>query len=166
VGDDHRVPTSVRPATPADAASIGTCHLACWRETYSGLLSPAWFAARDPERFAANWARMLADPATADVVVAEVDGEVVGFAQVVASMDTPPVRETQLVTIYLRAAQHGSGLGQALLDAALGDRPASLWVAEENPRAQRFYARNGFVADGTRALLESWEGLAEIRMVR
>ena len=157
---------SLRPATVADAAGIGPCHLACWQETYSGLLSPEFFAGRTPERFTANWARVLADPATAAVTVAEVDGEVVGFAQVVPSRDTPPVRDEELVTLYLRAAQHGSGLGQALLDAVLADRPASLWVAEENPRARRFYERNGFAADGERTVLEAWEGVAEIRMVR
>ena len=158
--------TTLRPATVDDAPGIGPCHLACWRETYAGLLSPAFFATRTPERFTANWARVLADPATATVTLAEVDGEVVGFAQVIASRDTPPVREEELVTIYVRAAHHGSGLGQALLDAVLGDRPASLWVAEQNPRARRFYERNGFAADGARTVLESWEGIVEIRMVR
>ena len=158
--------TTLRPATVEDAAGIGPCHLACWQETYAALLSPEFFAARSPERFTANWARVLADPATATVVLAEVDGEVVGFAQVVPSRDTPPVREEELVTLYLRAAHHGSGLGQALLDAVLADRPASLWVAEDNPRARRFYERNGFTADGERTVLESWEGIAEIRMVR
>ena len=157
---------TVRPATPDDAAGIGPCHLACWRETYAGLLSPAFFASRTTERFAANWARMLADPATAAVTVAEVDGEVVGFAQAVPSRDDPPVRAEELATLYLRAAHHGSGLGQALLDAVLGDRPASLWVAEENPRARRFYERNGFTPDDAREVIESWEGRPEIRMVR
>ena len=155
----------VRPATAADADAIGPCHLACWRETYAGLLSPAFFASRTPERFAANWALLLSDPAVA-VTVAEADGEVVGFAQVVPGRDTPPVRDEELATLYLRAAQHGSGLGQALLDAVLGDRPASLWVAEQNPRARRFYARNGFSPDGARQVVESWEGLAEVRLVR
>jgi len=156
----------VRPATPDDAAGIGPCHLACWRETYGGLLSPAFFASRSPERFTANWAQLLGDPATAAVTVAEADGEVVGFAQAVPSRDTPPVRDEEVATLYLRTAQHGSGLGQALLDAVLGDRPASLWVAEENPRARRFYARNGFVPDGAREVVEAWEGLAEVRLVR
>jgi GNAT superfamily N-acetyltransferase len=160
------VVTTLRPATLDDAAGIGPCHLACWHEAYAGLLSPAFLAARTPERFTTNWARMLADPATAAVTVAEVDGEVVGFAQVVPSRDTPPVRPEELATLYVRAAHHGSGLAQALLDAVLGDRPASLWVAEQNPRARRFYARNGFTADGARTVLESWEELAEIRMVR
>lgn len=109
---------------------------------------------------------MLADPALPPVVVTEVDGEVVGFAQAVPSRDEPPVRPLELTTLYLRAAQHGSGLGQELLDAVLGDRPASLWVADQNSRARRFYQRNGFAPDGAREVLESWEGLVEIRLVR
>lgn len=156
---------TVRPATAADAAGIGRCHLACWRETYSALLSPSFFAARDPDRFAANWARTLQE-APDSVVVAELDGEVVGFAQAVPSRDDPPVRPLELTMLYLRAAQHGSGLGQALLDAVLGDAPASLWVAERNPRARRFYERNGFASDGAREVLESWDGLVEVRLVR
>ncbi|MFQ1000424.1 N-acetyltransferase family protein [Modestobacter sp. SSW1-42] len=152
--------TTLRPATAADAAGIGPCHLACWRETYAGLLSPEFLAARSAERFTANWAQLLADPATPPVVVAEVDGEVVGFAQTAPSRDTPPARDEELVSLYLRAARHGSGLGQDLLDAVLADRPASLWVAEENSRARRFYERNGFAADGERAVLEASEGLA------
>jgi GNAT superfamily N-acetyltransferase len=157
---------TVRPATAEDAAGTGCCHLACWRETYAGLVSPAFFAGRDPDRFTANWARLLAGPGTPTVQVAEVDGEVVGFAQAATSRDDPPVRPLELTMLYLRAAQHGSGLGQALLDAVLADQPASLWVAERNPRARRFYQRNGFVPDGAREVLASWEGLVEIRLVR
>ena len=159
-------PGGVRPATPADAAAIGGCHVACHRETYAGLLSPAFLAARDPARFAANWARALARPGEPTTFLAAVDGEVVGLAQAVPSRDDPPVRPLELTTLYLRAAQHGSGLGQALLDAAIGDRPASLWVAEANPRARRFYERNGFRPDGTRAVVAAWEGIAEVRLVR
>jgi hypothetical protein len=64
------------------------------------------------------------------------------------------------------ASLHGSGSGQGLLDAVIGTEPAFLWTAELNPRAQSFYRRNGFVADGARKVAESWENLAEIRMVR
>jgi len=160
------LPGAVRPATPDDAAGIGPCHLACWRETYGGLLSPEFFAARDEARFTANWGRALAEPGDQTVVVAERDGVVVGFARSVPTRDDPPVRPLELETIYLRAAEHGTGLGQALLDAAVGGAPASLWVAEANPRAIAFYRRNGFSPDGAREVLTAWEGLVEIRLVR
>lgn len=50
--------------------------------------------------------------------------------------------------------------------AAIGSEPATLWVAEDNPRARGFYARNGFTPDGTRKVDEAADDLAEIRMVR
>jgi hypothetical protein len=40
--------------------------------------------------------------------------------------------------------------------------PAALWLADPNPRAQAFYRKHGFVADGT-ARVE--DGVREIRMV-
>ena len=53
------------------------------------------------------------------------------------------------------------------LDAACGTEPVSLWVAEDNPRAHRFYTRNGFTLDGashTEPFLG--ETLTEVRFVR
>lgn len=46
------------------------------------------------------------------------------------------------------ARRYGSGAGQLLLDAAVGDGGAYLWIADENPRALAFYRRTGFVQDG------------------
>lgn len=57
-------------------------------------------------------------------------------------------RDLELNGIYSLARVHGSGVGQALLDEALDDSPAFLWTATINPRAQSFYRRNGFAADG------------------
>lgn len=51
--------------------------------------------------------------------------------------------------LYVLESAHGTGVGQMLLDAALRDRPASLSVAADNPRAHAFYRRNGFRPDGT-----------------
>lgn len=48
----------------------------------------------------------------------------------------------------------------AVIDSA---EPAALWVADPNPRAQAFYRKHGFAADGT-ARFE--DGVREIRMVR
>jgi GNAT superfamily N-acetyltransferase len=66
--------------------------------------------------------------------------------------------------LYVHAADHGTGAGQALLEAVV-DRvePTGLWVADPNPRAQAFYRKHGFAADGT-AKVE--DGVREIRMVR
>ena len=61
----------------------------------------------------------------------------------------------EVYAIYVRPDAWGTGSGWALMDAAvawLADRwqEAILWVAEENPRARRFYERYGWVAESTR----------------
>jgi GNAT superfamily N-acetyltransferase len=72
-----------------------------------------------------------------------------------------------LPSIYVVASHYGSGAGQRLLDAALGDLPAFLWVADDNPRARAFYARNGFVPDGTTKVGPvAGTPVLEVRLVR
>ncbi|MHA7200304.1 GNAT family N-acetyltransferase [Arthrobacter alkaliphilus] len=69
--------------------------------------------------------------------------------------------------LYTLRRVHGLGVGQALVDAVIGNSAAFLWVLEDNPRAQAFYRKNGFRPDGTRELLPpEWHELPEIRMVR
>jgi ribosomal protein S18 acetylase RimI-like enzyme len=89
----------------------------------------------------------------------------VGFAGSVPA-GTDPAARSELWGLSLRTCLHGSGLGQRLLDASVGAEPAALWVAEANPRAQAFYRRNGFAFDGTKEVVEDWEGLVEVRMIR
>ena len=60
-----------------------------------------------------------------------------------------------MYAIYVRPEAWGTGSGWALMDAAvewLAERwrEAILWVAEENPRARRFYERYGWVPETTR----------------
>lgn len=77
-----------------------------------------------------------------------------------------PVREVELSSLYVLAAHHGAGIGQALLDTVLPPGiSAQLWAAESTPRARRFYERNGFLADGTRYVDEQLD-LPEVRYVR
>ena len=63
----------------------------------------------------------------------------------------PPSTPRQLGRLYVLPRRHGTGLGQALLDLALGVDPAYLWIMAGNPRAEAFYRRNGFVPDGLTA---------------
>ena len=86
-------------------------------------------------------------PGVAAVWVAESDG-VIGFAGTGGGDHAERPRPLELGAIYVLAEYHGTGAGQALLDAAIGDEPAFLFVARGNPRAIRFYERNGFVFDG------------------
>ena len=81
---------------------------------------------------------------------------------------TTPPASRELYFIYLLDAWHGTGIGQKLFDAAVDENePLYLWVADDNPRAHRFYVRNGFTADGA-SHVEPFlgESLTEVRFVR
>ena len=66
--------------------------------------------------------------------------------------------------LYVYAADHGTGAGPALLGAVVDpEESVALWVADPNPRAQAFYGKHGFVADGA---VQVESGVREIRMIR
>jgi GNAT superfamily N-acetyltransferase len=157
----------VRPARVEDAGQMARVHVRCWQETYRGVMpdavldDPGFPAAR--ERM---WTRVLTDERYRQnrVAVAEREGELAGIA-----MSGPPEDLTagwmrQLYVLYVYAACHGTGAGPGLLEAVIDPADsAALWVADPNPRAQAFYRKHGFVADGT-AQVE--DGVREILMVR
>ena len=161
------LPTGVelRPAVPADAEAGAALHMACWREAYTPYADPALLAERlaSSDRFVAAWTKQLADGPPR--VLAQADGELVGFSVVGPGRDGVDVAPTELYAIYVRAAWWGTGLGQHLWDAVRPEQACSLWVLEDNARARGFYARNGFVPDGARELYADL-GTWEIRMVR
>lgn len=164
MGTTHAL--TVRPAGVQDADAIAAVHVQAWREAYAHLLPPAFLAALDVDARAARWRGIIAHPEV-DVLVAERDDTLVGWTSAGPGRDEPAVRERELEGIYVLAAHHGSGAGQALLDAVLGTSPAFLWVAEGNPRAEAFYRRNGFERDGAvKHEPIGPHGLDAVRMVR
>ena len=136
----------VRRATVDDAGGIARVHIQSWRETYTPLVEPGELDDLSVERRTERWATNLAGGA--EVWVAESDGAVIGFSGVGGGNHEEHPRPLELGALYVLADHHGSGAGQALLDAAIGDAPAFLFVADRNPRATRFYQRNRFVFDG------------------
>lgn len=74
----------------------------------------------------------------------------------------------EIVALHTRPKTLGTGLGKALLDAALaqiGNRPVFLWAFRENRRALRFYEKNGLVPDGASRVSE-FDSAVEIRLIR
>ncbi|MGO4189221.1 GNAT family N-acetyltransferase [Pseudarthrobacter sp. TAF60_1] len=165
---------SVRRAVPADVERLAEVHLRCWQETYRGMLSDAFLAAVDPAGRLALWHQLLDRPEPAEVWAACDDGIVVGFAGIrrlpapgsPEGHPSPSSGDLELWGLYLLASHQGLGLGRRLLEAALGARAASLWVAADNHKAIGFYTRFGFSPDGAEDTIAGWENLREIRMVR
>ena len=89
---------------------------------------------------------------------ATIDGQPVGYLKVnvgAAQTELQDSQSLEIERIYVLAAYWGRGVGPVLLQEALrlaktqGKRYLWLGVWEHNPRALRFYEKNGFVAFGT-----------------
>ncbi len=153
-----------RLAVPDDAEAGAALHRACWIEAYGGLVSRdrLELALADwggPEK----WRRYLEHGPPRHLAVA--DGELVGFSCAGPAREDPSPAPTRLHAVYVRAAWWGHGVGQRLLDLAIGDAPAVREVFTDNARARAFYERNGFRPWGEPKTFERL-GLEEIYMVR
>ena len=83
----------------------------------------------------------LAQLANGQVIVAEVDGEIAGFAALVAG---------ELDGLFVEPDLLGLGIGKALVDAATHEarRKGFTLSVIANPRARGFYERCGFSVEG------------------
>lgn len=168
-----REPTIVREARQHDVDGIARVHVDAWRETYTGMVPERYFSDAAYRQRQAMWTRYLAmNPRPGGLTVA-VEGErIVGFSNAGPARGPDvekghtPARPLHLYSIYLLAAEHGKGVGSALLHAAIGHEPAQLWVAAGNDRAIAFYRRHGFMPDGVEVTDPDLERLVELRMVR
>jgi len=138
----------VRPARPDDAAAVAEVHVRTWQAAYEHVFGEERLASIDHTR-----RRTLAERAIASggVAVAEEDGRIVGFVSVGPSTDVEG--EGELFAIYVLPEAWGSGAGHGLMDAAkellrASYTDATLYVLEDNPRARRFYEREGWALDG------------------
>ena len=161
-------PFSIRRAEVADAPAIAGIHVQSWQETYNGLIAPDFLerATNDNARQQREkgWrATILQD--REEVFVAEQGGEVVAFASVGPARDHPGYSH-ELMTLYSLKRVQGRGIGQALLQAVMGQvrgqggNNLALWVLSSNP------TRQWYAAQGAREAGEKVEGeLYEVRMV-
>jgi GNAT superfamily N-acetyltransferase len=157
--------TIARP-TLDDADEMAEVHVAVWREAYAGLMPADYLASLDVAAFAEHRRERILHPRP-DVGewLARDAAEIVALTASGPARDPDPPVPFEFYAINVLARAHGTGLADALLDRAIGDRPAYLWVLDGNARAQAFYRRHGFADDGGRKP-EPETGVVEIRMSR
>jgi len=99
----------------------------------------------------------LNDP-RAVFLMAEIEGELAGYAKLVCDHIEPGIsaeKPIELNRLYSQQKFLGQGVGQTLMDACFdlarenGFDTIWLGVWEYNPRAQRFYEKNGFKEVGS-----------------
>lgn len=153
---------SLRRAGPGDASAYAETHVRALRETYAHIMPEEFhrhYESRVDELTERHRNRLQQESdGTSEGrswVGLDSAGRIVGFAAVGPKRDVEWQRGVpsssiglELHNIYTLASAHGSGLGQRMLETAIGKRAAFLWILNDNPRAERFYRRNGFVPDG------------------
>ena len=146
----------VSPARVEDAEELTDLHLDVWEEAYAGLMPASVFAERRAGRDARveSW-RTIIGTGSSDNLLAwsdewSDDGSLVGFSSTGPGRDDPAddLPGLEVMALYVRAAVYGTGVGHALLTAAIGPAAAYLWVLDGNARAIAFYERQGFAFDG------------------
>jgi len=158
---------AVRLARVEDADEVGRVHVQVWREAYAGHMPADYLEGLDPMKSAARWKlRFEMDEPDGNVVVATgLDGEIVGFAAAGPTRDEDAPTDWELYAINVLADHHGTGVADQLIIAAVAERPATLWVVNDNARAEAFYRRHGFNVEGATKLHDG-TGASEMRMVR
>ena len=108
-------------------------------------------------------------------LIAEMDGEAAGYAKIIFDHIEPGITATRAVELnrlYSHQQFLGKGIGQALMDACLDlsrekDRDVMwLGVWEYNPRAQRFYEKNGFRIVGSHVFVLGEDPQTDLLMQR
>jgi diamine N-acetyltransferase len=142
-----------------EADAVAALGAGTFIETFGALYSPENLRlfldqAYAPESIAAE----LSNPKLR-YQIAERDGEMVGLCKigygVTLDYDPGDLNIVELKQLYVFASQHGTGIGQILMEWAITQANAVqadamlLSVYSDNPRGHRFYHRNGFskVAD-------------------
>lgn len=150
----ERVP--VRIATINDVHAIARVHVTSWQTSYRGIVPDDLLDGLSVERRAEQWSGRFKNPSEKfPLLVAESDGEVVGFAAYgpFRDEDAPP-GIMELYAIYLLQDCQRRGLGRELWVRALDEMrkedvsSVTVWVLEDNVSARRFYENMGFVEEG------------------
>jgi 2-amino-4-hydroxy-6-hydroxymethyldihydropteridine diphosphokinase len=133
----------VRPAAPGDADEAARAHSASAEAAYRGK---APIRSDGLARRTRLWRELLAGPPGRGFVATDA-GRIVGVLYLGPSNEEPTVGAVRV--IYVRPAWWGTGAGQALMERAhevlaADYDEAELTVLEANPRARRFYERNGW----------------------
>jgi GNAT superfamily N-acetyltransferase len=144
----------VRRAQPGDAPAVAEVHVRSWQVGYRGLVRAEYLAGLRPGDRARRYDFDRMPPAGPLTLIALDDATVCGHVTTGVSRDDDSRGAGEIRAIYVDPPRWGSGVGRALLTAAVeelraaGHGVATLWVLSGNVRARRFYEHCGWRWDG------------------
>jgi GNAT superfamily N-acetyltransferase len=144
-----------RLAGAGDAEQVARLHADSWRRHYRGAFADAFLDGELVAERVTVWSERLGDPVGTETVLAEAEGELVGFVHVMFDLD--PEWGSLVDNLHVVHSRHRGGIGrqllgraaQAVVDRADGDA-MYLWVLEQNVAAQGFYLATGASCVGSK----------------
>ncbi len=146
----------VRDAVASDAQALSSFAAALFRETYRPTAAAVDLEAYVARHFRPEVQAMEIAAPDGRTLIAEVDGELGGYAQLQTGSPPPLVQgcggapglAVEIRRFYVAPRWHGRGVAQQLMAACLetrqDGRPFWLGVFTHNARAIAFYSRCGF----------------------
>lgn len=168
---------TIRFASETDAGLLADLAETTFRDAFEGhpKNAPEDMAAYMAEAFSEETvAAELADPDNI-FLIAEIGGEAAGYAKLVRGKIEPGViasRPIELSRLYSHQKFLGKGVGQRLLDECIAiarrEEFDVIWLGvwEYNPRARRFYEKNGFRYVGSHIFLLGSDPQTDLLMQR
>jgi ribosomal protein S18 acetylase RimI-like enzyme len=144
----------IRQATIADVKDIVQLHSDSWQVSYQGKLNSDYLARKVPQERQTFWQERFDRPSHGQqILVAEVDTRIVGFACVF--LDKDPKWGSYLDNLHVSQNQQSKGIGKSLLTAVAEictlkatSEGLCLQVTQFNTNAHRFYKRLGADSQG------------------
>ena len=153
---------TIRAASPDDAAALARFAARVFDEAFAPDNDAGDMAAYLAEAFRPDVQRAEILAPGSITLLADAGGTIAGYLYIARSLTPPCVTgpaAAELKRLYVDRSQQSRGVGKRLMDAGLAHASASgvrtLWLGvwEHNVRAQRFYAREGFVRAGEHAFV-------------
>ncbi|MBK6314674.1 MAG: GNAT family N-acetyltransferase [Blastocatellia bacterium] len=149
--------TTIRLANVTDAESLAELADRTFRDTFAKFNDPADMDAYVSDALTTERFAEEIDDAANVWFVAEVDGELAGYAKVRAGTAHESVTgeaPIEVSRLYAEQRFHGHGVGRALIEACFDEarrqNAKTIWLGvwEHNVRAIAFYQKHGFVRCG------------------
>ncbi len=163
-------PIRIRKATEADVEAIAEINLLAWQVAWRGLLpDERRDAMRLDERIELFQERLAsADDARERFLVASRGDTVGGFAGFSPARDDheDATSTAEVTWLFVHPDHWRHGVGQRLLDAAVGAMPADgfldamLWTLTDSRQSRGFYEAMGWQGDGG---TQVWKGIPMVR---
>ena len=139
-------------------------HWKSWQDAYKGIVNQDFLNSLTLEKCeerAFKWPE--------NTFVAKDNGKIVGFSCYGKYRSEELSNTGEIFAIYILEDYYGTGVGQALMQAGLGelDYPqVAVWVLKDNIRAIKFYEKCGFRFDGREEEIKLGSPIVEVRMIR